>query len=181
MTLINESQSIYNSNNSINRSYSTGAQKENKKVAIILTKSVPGIGQIGQEMSVAKGYARNYFFMKGLAVFATHESRKQFEQFARNINYEELQVDKVLQKTVKKIKKVQSILLMRTANDEGSPTVNINESNIAYSLKRRNGLTIDPKDIRLTSPIEGFGNYQAFVTVGKNQVPLTVRFQSMTK
>ncbi|KAM9943255.1 hypothetical protein ACTFIT_006653 [Dictyostelium discoideum] len=44
--------------------YSTIAKKRTT-LSVILTEDVPKVGQKGEELEVSKGYARNFFFMKG--------------------------------------------------------------------------------------------------------------------
>ena len=43
---------------------------------VILMKSVDNLGEMGQTVSVARGYARNFLIPKGLAVLATEGHRK---------------------------------------------------------------------------------------------------------
>lgn len=43
---------------------------------VILMQSVDNLGQMGDTVSVARGYARNYLVPKGLAVLATEGHRK---------------------------------------------------------------------------------------------------------
>eukprot|EP01133_Synstelium_polycarpum_P018806 gene18806-22501_t len=150
-----------------------------KRVPIILTQDIKGVGQIGEEMEVAKGYARNFFFMKGYAVHATHEARKKYEQFATNIDYESRRNDKELQKSIKKISKNNMIMVMRKPKADGSSSVEITVDNISYSLKRRKGITIDPQNIVLEAPIDQFGVHNAKVLFGTTEVPLIIKYEAM--
>jgi large subunit ribosomal protein L9 len=43
---------------------------------VILMQSVDNLGEMGQTVSVARGYARNFLIPKGLAVLATEGHRK---------------------------------------------------------------------------------------------------------
>jgi large subunit ribosomal protein L9 len=47
---------------------------------VILMQSVDSLGEMGQTVTVARGYARNYLIPKGLAVLATDGHRKLVEQ-----------------------------------------------------------------------------------------------------
>ena len=47
---------------------------------IILKKDIPSLGQIGQLVNVATGYAKNYLVPKGLALFATKENTLEIEK-----------------------------------------------------------------------------------------------------
>ncbi len=43
---------------------------------VILMQSVEGLGEIGETVSVARGYARNYLIPQGMVVLATEGHRK---------------------------------------------------------------------------------------------------------
>ena len=47
---------------------------------VILMQSVDSLGEMGETVSVTRGYARNYLIPKGLAVLATDGHRKLVEQ-----------------------------------------------------------------------------------------------------
>ena len=47
---------------------------------VILMQSVENLGQMGETVTVARGYARNYLIPKGLAVLATEGHRKLVER-----------------------------------------------------------------------------------------------------
>ncbi len=54
-------------------------RKEKKKIAVVLTDDVKGLGVKGEDMPVSKGYARNFLFPKKLAVYKTEENLKLYE------------------------------------------------------------------------------------------------------
>ena len=47
---------------------------------VILTETIESLGIIGSEVSVAKGYARNYLLPQGKAMVSTPQNRKRLEQ-----------------------------------------------------------------------------------------------------
>ena len=47
---------------------------------VILMQSVDNLGEMGETVNVARGYARNFLIPKGLAVLATDGHRKLVEQ-----------------------------------------------------------------------------------------------------
>ena len=66
------------------KSKATGPQKskkpiKNKKIKIVLTSDVPNVGVKGEDVEVAKGFARNYLFPQKLAVYCTEENLKLYE------------------------------------------------------------------------------------------------------
>eukprot|EP01132_Coremiostelium_polycephalum_P006069 gene6069-7559_t len=153
-----------------------------KKIPIILTQDIPKVGQKGEEMEVSKGYARNFFFMRGFAVRATHETRKQYEEFAKNINYAARKEEKENLKAARNLQKEGEILIMRTSKPgTRDPSVTINADNISYSLKRRKNIIVDPSNILIDSPLSTFGNHTVRVAFGNTQVPLIVRYEPIKK
>jgi len=54
-------------------------QYEEVVVKIILTESIPSLGQIGDIVNVAPGYARNYLFPKRLAMEAIEKNVRDLE------------------------------------------------------------------------------------------------------
>jgi hypothetical protein len=66
------------------KSKASGPQKskkpiKNKKIKIVLTSDVPNVGVKGEDVEVAKGFARNYLFPQKLAVYCTEENLKLYE------------------------------------------------------------------------------------------------------
>lgn len=49
-----------------------------RKISVILMDRVAQLGELGDEVRVAPGYARNFLFPKSLAVVSTPEVRKEF-------------------------------------------------------------------------------------------------------
>lgn len=56
------------------------SRTELRKRSVILTSTVPGVGEIGEELKVTRGFARNYLFAKGYAKLATDELRQDYAQ-----------------------------------------------------------------------------------------------------
>ncbi|KYQ89264.1 hypothetical protein DLAC_09923 [Tieghemostelium lacteum] len=172
------SQSIFNHYKSITGINQLNYSKTNKKVSIILTEDIESIGQKGEELEVAKGYARNFFFMKNLAVHANHETRKQYEEFSKNIDYETRRIEKENSNAIKKLTKDGKITVMRKSDASGNATVPITVDNIAYSLKRRRGLVIDPKNI-IMQPIENYGTHNITIVFGSKEIPVAVNYERL--
>ncbi|KAK5581381.1 hypothetical protein RB653_001413 [Dictyostelium firmibasis] len=158
--------------------YST-ALKKKSTVQIILTEEIPNVGQKGEELEVSKGYARNFFFMKGVAVHANHENRKLFEDDSKKIDYSKRKEVKQSSKAIKKIKSDGKILVMRQVPPSGEPE-EITQENISYSLKRRRNIIIEPKNILLENPITSFGEHNITLVFGSDiQVPATLIYNSL--
>ncbi|KAF2075209.1 hypothetical protein CYY_003470 [Polysphondylium violaceum] len=167
--------SLFKQSCSINQSVNYSS----KTIPIILVQDIDKVGQKGEEIEVKKGYARNFFFMKGLAVHATHENRKKYEEFSQKIDYTTRRLEKENLKAIKKITKDNRLIIMRTSLPDGSPSVNIDVDNIVYSLKRRKNVVIDPKTINLPAPIDNFGTHPISIQFGAREVPLIIQFETL--
>lgn len=56
------------------------SRTELRKRSVILTATVPGVGEIGEELKVTRGFARNFLFAKGYAKLATDELRQDYAE-----------------------------------------------------------------------------------------------------
>ncbi len=124
---------------------------------IILKESVPDLGKMGEVTNVADGYARNYLIPRQLAIEATPQAIKLFEQGA-------VKRAKILAKEKAEHQLVADALnstpitiIVKTGEEDrlfGSVTV----ADIAAALKAK-GFEIDRKKIVLASPIRALGNF----------------------
>ena len=54
------------------------SRTELRKRSVILTHSVAGVGEVGEELKVTRGFARNFLFARNVAKLATPELRVQY-------------------------------------------------------------------------------------------------------
>lgn len=139
--------------------------KEKKKIKIILIESVPNLGEKGEHVRVAKGFARNYLIPKRLAVYATPENIKLYEEWTKNIDYAAKERAKMLEKAKKKISKI----VVEVKRHEVSPGVlhsNVTPKVIAEKLYKQHRIELDPSNIKLSAPLSKFGRHEVVVDLG---------------
>lgn len=56
--------------------------KKDTSVRVTVVKTVQGVGEVGEELRVKRGYARNYLFPKDIAVYSTPETREHYAEAA---------------------------------------------------------------------------------------------------
>lgn len=124
---------------------------------VILLSDIERLGHLGDEVIVAKGYARNYLLPQGHALLATPANIQFFEE--KRAEYEK-KVDE-LRSTANTLKasldnKVVTISVRTGENNKlyGSVTTQM----IADALKEEN-IDIDKRKILLDSPIRSLGEY----------------------
>lgn len=130
---------------------------------VILREDVKSIGDMGQIIDVADGFARNYLVPKGLAVEANVKNIKSLEH-----------VKKVIQEKAKKIKnqaqdfagKISgtTVVIKAKAGEEGKLFGSVTTMDIVEQLKN-DGIDIDRKKISLEEPIKRLGSYSVKVRV----------------
>ncbi len=130
---------------------------------VILVKDVPQLGEEGDVVDVAPGYARNYLFPKGFAV----------EDNTFNRNRMQAQRKKIELKKVKKredAKKLAEELSALSVNIPAAVAKNdrlfgaIHEADIAKALEDL-GYKIEKRNILLDEPIKNVGVYKVPVKI----------------
>ena len=129
-----------------------------KNVKILLRENVDDLGLIGDVVSVAPGYARNYLFPRKIAVEATPENVKMMER--RRTRYEAA----VAAQEADISSKIESLgqLMLETkekADDTGTLYGSVGAHRIAELLTAA-GHPTDEKDVRLDEPIKSLGTHE---------------------
>lgn len=130
---------------------------------VILQKDVKDLGKVGDLLSVANGYARNYLFPRKLAVEATEKKVKHFEHLQR---VAVLQKNKAVEGRKKTIQDLSGVVLefKVQASDEEKLFGSIAAQEISKELEKK-GFEVDKKDIQL-EPIKVLGQHKALVVLG---------------
>ena len=130
---------------------------------LILKENIEHLGQIGDIVKVAPGYARNYLLPKGLAIESTEKNAKALEHAKRQLAYKKNKSLEAAKNLVAKLEAL-SIVLTHQAGEEGKLFGSVTNMEIAAFLKD-NGLEIDRKKIVLAEPIKQLGEYSVPVKV----------------
>jgi len=130
---------------------------------LILKENIEQLGQIGDIVKVAPGYARNYLLPKGFAIEATDRNAKALEHAKRQLAYKK---NKNLEAAKNLIAKLEAltIQLSHQAGEEGKLFGSVTNMEIAAFLKN-NGFEIDRKKIVLAEPIKQLGEYNVPVKI----------------
>lgn len=130
---------------------------------VILQENMENLGNIGDVVKVAPGYARNYLLPKGFALPANEKNTKALEHAKRQLEYKK---NKMLETAKGIVAKIESLVinLVHAAGDEGKLFGSVTNMELADQLKA-NGLEIDRKKIVLTDPIKHIGEYSVPVKV----------------
>ena len=119
---------------------------------IILLEKIKKLGDIGEEVKVKSGYARNFLVPNKKALYATSENRKYFEEKKTEIKS---QNDKLFKDAKEKLKTIsgQEVTLIRAASDSGQLFGSVSTKDIVNSLAEKN-ISILKNEIDLNKSVK---------------------------
>jgi large subunit ribosomal protein L9 len=126
-------------------------------IQLILTQSVPPLGQSGDVVKVRPGFARNYLVPQGMATFATPNNLRMIEKHRQRLKALEEAKRADLQNLAAQIAQ-RSLTIESNANAEGHLYGSVNADQIAEALKRE-GFPIESDNVRIEGPLKELGLY----------------------
>ncbi|MDX1411850.1 MAG: 50S ribosomal protein L9 [Nitrospirales bacterium] len=135
---------------------------------VILKENVDGLGYLGDLLTVADGYARNYLLPRGKAVVANPRSLKSFEHLKRVAAQHTKKELQGLEELGNKIGQVSLTFPVQTGKDDklfGSVT----SKDIAEGLEGQ-GFEIDRRKIQLAQPLKELGTFSVPVKLHRELV-----------
>lgn len=130
---------------------------------VILQENLDNLGQIGDIVKVAPGYARNYLLPKGFAIEATEKNAKALEHAKRQLAYKKNKALEAAKNLAAKLEAV-AVTLTHQAGEEGKLFGSVTNMEIAAFLKAQ-GFEIDRRTIVLAEPIKQVGEYSVPVKI----------------
>jgi large subunit ribosomal protein L9 len=124
---------------------------------VILKDDIENLGDIGEVVDVANGYARNYLFPRSLAVEANPKNIKQIEHVKRTMAAKIEKVKKEKQSVADKISEIK-LSFKAKAGEDGKLFGSITNMDIQKELSVQ-GVDIDKKKIVINEPIKRTGEY----------------------
>ncbi len=128
---------------------------------ILLRKSVEKLGDIGEVVHVADGYARNFLFPRGLATTATPANAKEIEIKKRKEGLKKKLAKEGLGQLSKELSGLELSIAVK-ANEDGRLFGSIGPAIIAEELVRR-GHSVEEGFVRLEETIKECGTYDVIL------------------
>lgn len=122
---------------------------------VILLERVPKLGQMGEEVRVRDGYARNFLLPRGKALRATEANKKRFENQRVELEARNLERRKDAEKVVGKIEG-KTYTVIRQAGEAGQLYGSVSPRDIADTIAK-SGVKLDRSQIALSNPIKMLG------------------------
>jgi large subunit ribosomal protein L9 len=135
---------------------------------IILQEDVDKLGNRGEVVEVAEGYARNYLLPRKLALEANAGNLKRLERMRTTFAKREATERGEAEKLAESLNSV-SISLARKAGESDQLFGSVNAADIAEALEAQ-GYKVDRRKIQLNDAIKAIGEYQVPVKLHRDVV-----------
>lgn len=128
---------------------------------VILKENIDTLGNIGDIVKVAPGYARNYLLPKGFAIEATTKNAKALDHDKRQLEYKK---NKILEQVKGLAARIEGLTLtIAHQAGEGDKLFGaVTNMELAEKLNAQ-GIEIDRKKILLAEPIKQLGEFTATI------------------
>lgn len=129
---------------------------------VILSDDVEALGQKGDVVVVADGYARNFLVPKGLAMMATKGSLKQAELMQRARAERE---ERAKEEAAKKVAHLGSspVYISARAGEGGRLFGSVTNGDVARAIEDQLEEVVDRRAVLLDDPIRTLGTHQVEV------------------
>jgi large subunit ribosomal protein L9 len=133
---------------------------------VILTDDVKGLGQRGDVVNVAAGYARNFLLPKEFAYLATPGNIKRLDQEKKRYDAR-MAKERDAALVVAKAIEGTRLVLKKKAGEHDTLYGTVTSTELAEALKAR-GITVDKRRIELEEPIKRLGEHTVHVKLFKD-------------
>jgi large subunit ribosomal protein L9 len=138
---------------------------------LILRQYVEHLGNRGEVVKVADGYARNYLLPRKLALRVTSESRKQIEREKVKAEAQEND-ERAAAQALADALATADISIARRVGDHDTLYGSVTTSDIAEALSARQ-INVDRRKIQLAEPLKTLGDHVITIKLHRD-VPATV-------
>ena len=133
---------------------------------VILREDVEKLGNRGQVVKVAAGYARNFLLPQRLAVAATDSNKKIVEQEKQAYLKREAKAQGESE-DLAKLLQGQIVVITQKAGENDHLFGSVTSKDIADALEQK-GFTIDRRKIQLDEPIKTLGEFDVPVRLHRS-------------
>ncbi len=140
---------------------------------VILKKDVQSVGETGDVVNVADGFARNFLLPTNAAEIATEGALKNRE---RNLERIKAKAEKLHQEALaksEKIKELGQLEISAKAGENGKLFGAITTRRLADDILEKSGIEVDRRNLSLNNPINHVGEYQLKIKL-TSKVELTL-------
>jgi large subunit ribosomal protein L9 len=135
---------------------------------VILREHVEHLGNRGEVVKVADGYARNYLLPRKLALLVTDGNKKQIEREKVKFDAREAEDRKVAEAMAERLAAVE-VEIARKVGETQALYGSVTSSDIAEALAAK-GFDIDRRKLQLAEPIKHIGEVQVPVKLHRDVI-----------
>lgn len=114
----------------------------------ILLEKIRNLGNLGDQVTVKPGFARNYLFPQGKAVPNTKENAAKFEASRAELEKKAAESLKAAQDRVDALKALMQVKLSARVGEEGKLYGSINNRDVAEAIVKA-GMTVNKSEVHL--------------------------------
>ena len=123
---------------------------------VILRSDVEGVGNTGDVVEVASGYAQNFLMPKGLAMRATQGAASQALAMQRSRDLRNIKERESAERLAQELES-QTIAVQARVGQDDQLYGSVTTSEIAEAVKAQTGVELDRRDMSLEEPIRRVG------------------------
>jgi len=131
-----------------------------KRVQVVLTEDIRKLGQNGDLVEVAPGYARNYLIPNGKAVRTTPGVLKQVERRREAERQRQIEIKQEAEAIKKALATIGVFTIQKPVGENNAIFGTVTSSEVADVIKSLAGKEVDRRDITVPD-INKLGEYQA--------------------
>jgi large subunit ribosomal protein L9 len=124
---------------------------------LILSETVERVGKMGEIVTVADGYARNYLLPRGLGLLTTPRNLKALEH-AKSVIASKIKKEKLLAEASAQKIATLSLTFSMQASEEGKLFGSVTAKDISDAIIAQ-GISMDRHDIILEKPVKEVGSF----------------------
>jgi len=135
-------------------------------IEVILKEHVEHLGERGDVVKVAPGYARNYLLPRKLALAVTEENKRQIEREKARAEAKDAEELKDAQALAAKVEKAD-IAIARRVGEGQTLYGSVTTADIADALAARD-IVVDRRKIQLAEPLKALGEHAVPVKIHRD-------------
>jgi large subunit ribosomal protein L9 len=135
---------------------------------VILREHVEHLGNRGEVVKVADGYARNYLLPRKLALLVTDGNKQQIEREKVKFDVKEAEEKKIADAMAERIAAVE-IEIARRVGETQTLFGSVTSADIAEALAAK-GFEVDRRKLQLAEPIKQLGEVQVPIKLHRDVV-----------
>jgi large subunit ribosomal protein L9 len=130
---------------------------------IILLERVPKLGEMGEEVRVRDGFARNYLLPQGKALRASRENRSRFEAEKASLEKRNQERREQAEASAKQISG-RTFTAIRQAGQTGQLYGSVSTRDITEVLAAE-GVNVERRQVEMTAPIKSIGLHEVNIVL----------------